>query len=418
MTKPSTAWAQNQVEFKCKSKTNGASTEINDEIDFTVTEDTIRGLLVKVAYQHEFETHENAVPKSATTNQQTNGMQSTMSPSSSGSSGSNSQHGTTAQIKSLGGNTMTAPKIGGGNRVLKSNGQGGGSGNNQTQTEYDIAFDRIIEYAKSSASGGSTDAYVWESDEVVQNLTLLDWGQFSGLSNTNNGTVTTFTISTTDGLVTMTFHISRADQQGVAATANKIKIDFRLVNFPWVRNDTYVALVSSVAARQSVNVESKGGGTKRGPKGAPKEPMDVTINFADAISTSGYVPFGEFTWATTAAASSPVQSPSSSPVQPPSSAPTSLNATNTTANSTVSIMTTTVQNISSTIDVIATSPQSSSTTGSQLIAFSFVGSGAQNAADIYWDPQVGVGYSAGATSKVVYSLMVVFVSSMTFLCVF
>jgi len=49
-----------------------------------------------------------------------------------------------------------------------------------------------------------------------------------------------------------------------------------------------------------------------------------------------------------------------------------------------------------TIEVIATSPSEVGDDMSQKIAYSFVGTGAHLASDIYWDPSTGIEYTSSA----------------------
>lgn len=223
--------------------------------------------------------------------------------------------------------------------------------NTDTETQYEIAFDRIIEYTKPNSTSSDSEAYDWVNDEIVQEMQLTDWQSFSGISNDAGGVVSSFDVVSVDNTVAFTFKVARADDGNM--TANSMKIDFELMNFSWVHTDSYVALVSTVTSKRNVGVHNN---TKR------KDVSDVLIDFVGAVNTVGFVPFGSFTWATTADAA--------------------INGT---------------KGDSITINVIATSAPPS---GRRLmdngtietIAFSFVGAGAKGSSDIYWDPEAGIGY--------------------------
>jgi hypothetical protein len=208
----------------------------------------------------------------------------------------------------------------------------------ETETEYEVVFDSIIEYTK--ASSGSSEAYEWGVDNIVKTVPLAtSWNDFTTVSS--NGDLLTFSVTSSAGNVTFAFTISQASA-GEQVNANSIKIDFRLTDFDWERDDSYVALLCSVESSREVEVEYED---------ETKEKLqDVVISFAEAVDTVGVVPFGEFTWVNFAQ----------------------------------------VSNTDETIDVLATSSDSDDY---QRIAFSFVGAAAQSASDIYWDPQAGIGYA-------------------------
>ena len=206
----------------------------------------------------------------------------------------------------------------------------------EVETSYEVMFDTIVEYA-------GDDAFDFGSSEIVQSIALSSWQPFSAVET--DGMASTFSATTMDGIVSMQFHVSQADQ-GEAISANAMKIDVRVVDFPWERDDTYLALMSSIETEQETEVEYDDG---------TKEAQDVMIAF-DSVDTADYIPFGEYTWANTAEADG-----------------------------------------NATISVLATS-QTSDDGKSERMAFSFVGSEARMAADIYWDPEAGVGYAEGSAA--------------------
>jgi hypothetical protein len=238
----------------------------------------------------------------------------------------------------------------------------------ETETQFEIVFDRIIEYRKAPSSvalsirsGLATpddQAFHWEQDTIVQEWSMMDWEDFTQV--VDDGIHSTFSVSTPDAIATFTFTISRAT--GSDLTANKMKIDFELNNFPWASDDTYVALICKVESQKTVEIEYEDGTDSEKTK-------DVKISFEDTSNAIGFVPFGEYTWAETAEVMEAARDTDSG------------------TNSTTSPM-------SEMITVIATSPSPNmdETEFSNEIAFSFVGGPAQTAVNIYWDPEAGIGY--------------------------
>jgi len=222
----------------------------------------------------------------------------------------------------------------------------------ETETQYEISYDRLVEYMKndnSTRAGGA--AYDWEIDTVLQTIDLVSWQTFSAVEDDADGITSVFHVSTTDETVTFTFTISRADKTEVL-TANSMKIDFQLKNFTWASPNSYVALISTIESKRKVEVEND--------EQDEKNVDEVRISFADAVgssASSALVPFGEYTWATTAVAAS--------------------NATD--------------GRDSATIEVIATSGATANT-----IAFSFVGEGAQGSSNIFLDPEAGIAYASSS----------------------
>jgi hypothetical protein len=252
----------------------------------------------------------------------------------------------------------------------------------ETETEYEIIFDRIVEYSKA-VDGDGDEAYDWDTDIIVQTVSLNNWESFSEVTDAADGVMSYFSASSLDGHVTFKFTVSRADQ-GEKVTANKMKIDFSLVDFPWVGNDTHVALLSTVESKQKVDVEDaddemEDGGLARKAKKA----KDVIISFDEAQDTVGIIPFGEYTW-----------DESAEVIEPAASA----NETTTeTQRSGVD-----VAGVPTTISVVATSPtftDTSEITKERRIAFSFIRDAAISASNIYWDPEAGVGYSDNSSDN-------------------
>lgn len=245
----------------------------------------------------------------------------------------------------------------------------------ESETQYEIIFNRLVEYRKANNDSAS-EAYAWGVDDVVQDVSLLTWGTFSDVMDDEDGTVSTFSVSTPDNVASFAFHVSRAGD-GAAVTANKMKIDFRLTAFQWAQSDTYVALICDIKSKKKVEVDYEGDDEEDDDTGKkPRKAKDVRISFDDAVDgTNGFIPFGQYTWDDVA---------------------TVIDANSTDTGSSEN----------ATIQVIATSPLESSTT-SESIAFSFVGDAAHSAADIYWDPEAGIQYKSGAAQLALSSIGVI-----------
>jgi len=244
----------------------------------------------------------------------------------------------------------------------------------ETETQFEIWFDRIIEYSKGSEDY-ENEAYDWEADTVVKTLYLLEWNEFSEVTTDESGVVSHFSVSTLQGVATFDFTISRADYDE-HITANNIKIDFLLNDLSWKeRDDTYVALISKVESQREVELEHDGDHAVESVM-----PKNAVVSFQEVTSVMGAVPFGEFTWEESAQAKSEA------------------------VNGTVTVATEVERaaELTSTIQVVATSPPIVSDRlpgdkSSEFIAFSFVGDAARSASEIYWDPEAGVGYGAGTS---------------------
>lgn len=246
----------------------------------------------------------------------------------------------------------------------------------ETETSFVVKFDRIVEYVKSSPNARS-QAYDWQEDTVVKTLYLLEWNDFSPVQT--NGVVSHFSVSTLKGIATFNFTISQANHDE-HVTANKMKIDFLLNDLSWKeRDDTYVALMSKVESERDVELDYEDGDHSS----ESVMPRNAVISFQQASNAMDAVPFGEFSWETTAQAKS-----------------SSVNGTVTVAAETERVV-----DVASTIQVIATSPpifgeRLPGDKSSEYIAFSFIGEAARSATEIYWDPEAGVGYGTETSSGV------------------
>jgi hypothetical protein len=255
----------------------------------------------------------------------------------------------------------------------------------ETKTQYTLVYDRIIEYRK--VGDASDDHYEWGIDEIVAEWFMDTWETMTPLETDGN----LLSFSATDGMATFNFTLAQTDS--VDLTSNKMKIDFLLENYPWdVSGDTFVALVSHIETERKTHIVSD----ETHIHGV----SDVTIDFQDVVESDtvlGFIPFGDYSWATTAEATVTGVSDS-----------TSVNGTDTgddiaiermagdeNATGVVSLSDITTE----TIDVIASSSPTTADSKFTEIAFSFVGA-AQGSDRIYWDPEAGVGYQGTSSSAV------------------
>lgn len=269
----------------------------------------------------------------------------------------------------------------------------------ETETKFDLLFENLVEYVKASGSGTGTEteggdseetseAYDWDQDTILQTIPLSGWDAIPGIVNDDGGVVSYFTATTSSGMnagsIAFNFTISRAEE-GERLTANRIKIDVLILDFPWTRSDSYLALLSTVESKKKVEMTYDEEATVS-TDGKAKKARDVTVVFGeDGVEEAlGFSTYGAYTWAESADSIHSIGGDSS--------------------NCTVSISRQgflTADNsdcVDETIHVIATSPTQVEEDGSQKIAYSFVGEGAKSASEIYWDPEAGIEYEAEAES--------------------
>ena len=213
----------------------------------------------------------------------------------------------------------------------------------------------VIEYKYSVAGAG----YDWsDSDSVVKRLDLSSWGEFSTLTaGTDDEITTSFLVTSLDERATFTFTVTRASE-GESVNANTMKIDFRLVDFPWSdEENTYVALLCAVETEKKTEVEYE--------DDSEDTVEDVAIDFGGATGDLGFVPFGKLTWATEAYVLDDV------------------NATNEDV----------MHLWQNGTDISVVASTGSNVDGVEEIAFAFIGSVAEKSTDLYWDPSAGVSYA-------------------------
>jgi hypothetical protein len=262
---------------------------------------------------------------------------------------------------------------------------GNSSSTTSTKTNFNITFDKVIEYQKQQDStAGTGEAYDWENDKVVQDFPLLSFSTFGEVQDDGIvATVSTSTLPSPIGQVIFTFTVSRGGGGGSDTdslnipSSNRVKIDFELVNYAWAQNDTYVALLSTIMSQRQVAITTGSGS---------QTTQDVTISFDDILDTSETGVFGAYTWASDAVAIDGTNAGSTTNVTTPTKDDVP-GFSGTSANTTV------LPNGAVKLQVVATSPARATMPGAEQVAFSFIGEGAKSSPDIYWDPEAGVDYA-------------------------
>lgn len=258
-------------------------------------------------------------------------------------------------------------------------------------------FENLVEYVKGPGDS-DTEAFDWDQDEIIQTIPLTGWDSIPAVASDAAGVVSYFTASTSDmeggGSASFNFTVSRADVDE-HISANSMKIDVLIVDFPWMRSDSYVALMSTLESKKKVKMEYDNAATVS-EGGRSKKTKDVSISFGDEMESSlGFSTYGSYTWEEEAVANS-------------------MTATDAGNNGTVMMarqgdatdgaeepnLVMVEEVTAKTIEVIATSPPSLGNETYQSIAYSFVGTGAHSASEIYWDPSTGIGYEDSSAFSV------------------
>lgn len=289
-----------------------------------------------------------------------------------------------------------------------------------TKTSFEIVFDSLVEYAKTDNNpyrSDSEQAFNWGDDIVVQSIDLTEWANFTSVFD--DGLSSSFDVDSKSAMANFKFTIRKATL-GEKVTANTMKIDVRIRNFPWLRDDTNLALTSTVKTEQKVEMTYNTAADVMYDRNgniveqAAKWTQNAFISFDQARDNIGFIPFGDYTWDDHAEATHTnatitpgtgttmgdlftalctssllelARSMDPEATMPPECGNATLPPT-ADANQYV-------WEEKSSIRVVGTSPPASLYYGvetHQHIAYSFVGESAQHAADIYWDPEAGIGY--------------------------
>jgi hypothetical protein len=280
----------------------------------------------------------------------------------------------------------------------------------ETEVGFDVRFDKLIEYKKGSftdtnaeedeqdevdvaggdeanvdgeeaedpiaevrqAGGGSSpvdNAFQFESDTIIQEWDLNDWTKLSPVTTSTNGNLLTFS-ATALGIADFTFTIAQATDGAISA--NSMKIDVTIEDFPWTEPGTYIALLSHVDTENDVEVKEDARPDAEEVEDTEEAgvedtsmmgPSEAIVDFSQIGGLLGYEAFGRYSWAPTAEATTVMNSTDGRALQ-----------------------------ITNNIQVVATIKEGDEGMYKQDIAFSFVGAGASGADRIYWDPETGIGY--------------------------
>lgn len=263
----------------------------------------------------------------------------------------------------------------------------------ETETKFKLLFESLVEYVKSDGSETEVDdedensqAFDWDKDEIIQIVPLSSWDAIPGIVNDSEGVVSYFTASTTSrrnvGSVAFNFTISRATQDEIL-TSNSMKIDVLITDFPWTRSDSYVALLSTIESKKKVEMEYDDDATVSRGK-SKKVKKDVVVLYGDdgLEEALGFSTFGTYSW---------LEDADAQRLQDDANC-TSAGAVAVNRQADFMGNSNCFDVTREKIQVVATSPTESSEDSIQSIAYSFIGSGAQSASEIYWDPSVGTGY--------------------------
>ncbi|KAL3932281.1 MAG: hypothetical protein SGBAC_010921 [Bacillariaceae sp.] len=324
-----------EVEFKCKSKDKSGLLKTEDKIKYKCSYDE-KGLKIKVKYEQEVKSE---TPDSTSTNTDEDVTVAD------------------AGVRRLAEQTQT------------------------TETEYEVVFDRLIEYAKPDGAvptSAAAQAYNFDEDTTVNSIDLTKMAPFSKVKMEPNGDIK-FQISTLDEVATFFFTISPGGD-GAEVTANKMKIDVDIKGYQWRQRASNMAMLANIESGTEVDIDYE-------DDQQVVQPASVAVRFGTStIDTSMLRPFGEFTWARDAVVydvdSNSTNIPADSTIMVSPAQASDLTPPSANNDTAVGVASTTIQVVST-----------SASDGSDSMAFSFVGPGAQMADEIFWDPEAGIGYA-------------------------
>lgn len=359
-----------EITFECKSKSDDGDAKVKDEIDFTFAA-TGRGLKVVVKYEQEIEVK---VEDDAERVEEDDKPEDQDKKEEDDEDNEQEKEEEEEAEEEEDKQKEETAKDGDEERALQEAEQ-------ETETAFEVYFNSVIEYVKGDSSDPASSAFDWEKDTIVQTIDLISWNDFSSIST--SGPTSTFEITSPDGKVGFSFAINRA-AEGASMTANKAKIDFKLTDFPWTREDSYVALLSTVETEEDVDVKYDEDEDTPGMMAA----KDIMINFDKYADASSLTPIGEYSWVETAEV-----------LPKPGAGGVTLQSTTEATDAGLPDLA-----VPETVQVVATSPSYESERRrvegktAQSIAFSFVGNAAHQASEIFWDPTAGVSYSESSSA--------------------
>lgn len=265
-------------------------------------------------------------------------------------------------------------------------------GDTKTSTKFDVKYTQLLEYRPETPEA----QYDFDETSIVQTLDLSTWTEKveEGTDNAEDGTMT-YLFKTADEDISFRFTVDTTVQPETQMSANKMKIDVDIKDFPWLESGTFLALISEVRSEKKVQTKFP----KRGKKGvvegdvqqitqgyaAGKKPNKLTVmDIAFGTRTAdNMTPYGAYSILPEAMITVPA---------PTDTVPTDDFTTAETAQTTA-IVPKKIFVLASEFEGDMTSPDAGP---KSTIAFSFIHS--SKATEIYWDPEVGVGYNSAASS--------------------
>jgi len=300
----------------------------------------------------------------------------------------------------------------------------------KVETKFDVKYTKMIEYEPNDEN--PENGY-FLGDQIVQNISLSNFAEFQASpSNAEDGKMT-YTVTTADKTASFRFTVDTAVKP-TGFSANTMKIDVDIVGFPWKQDNTFLALLSTVRSEKKVKTNSKYVNKKGKPKGVidgnkdeiaqgyveesrPETESMFDIDFGTSTS-DGYTPFGKYEIVNQAEIT--VAEPTRSRIlndnvvtKENMDASNEMSKENMAEGATTEDMTkenfangstggdiTDVPVVKKQIFVKATElglTEGGAADQNKIIAFSFINS--NQAQEIYWDPEIGVGYASSATSN-------------------
>ncbi len=162
----------------------------------------------------------------------------------------------------------------------------------KTDLKLKVKFREIIEYVDN---GTPNNGYQLGEEIFRYHIGKAGWKPFNYTVQTINGTnMHVMSITTTDGVFTAIFRVSEKliSLNNTKITPNEIKIDIRIVNFPYTSNASSLALKTKIESKFKYKVENE---THDEQEGRAANETEVRIGGTDALQ-------GFFSWAEMATA--------------------------------------------------------------------------------------------------------------------
>jgi len=291
-------------------------------------------------------------------------------------------------------------------------------GDTKTSTKFDVSYTQMVEYVPNPDDLEGGYKFNDEETPVEQTIELSTWAEYVDEGNNADPEKVTYLVRTADENTSFRFTVDTTVQPETGRSANTMKIDVDINNFPWKRSDTFLALISEVRSEKKVQTNYKKvnkGGKKGVVEGdvqgyaeefaqGKKPRTDTVIDIDFGTSTAdNFSPYGEYsiipeatiTVADTDTRNRLLQDTNNMTKESMDvSGDTSISKADFADFNTTAV-------VEKQIFVRATEFVSDETNadagGKSTIAFSFINS--NEATEIYWDPEVGVGYNSASPSS-------------------